>query len=152
VAWRAKFAGTLCDLQFTSSLADPDVWFRPAIKSNGETYYKYIFVYVDDILVSSEVPEAIIKTIGQAYRLKENSISVPKTYLGAEIKTLRDPNNPSVEMWSMSTDRYLKEAIRNVEFVLEKADLKLPTKVATPLSHKYRPELDVSSFLDADYT
>jgi hypothetical protein len=152
VAWHAKFAGTLCDLQFTSSLADPDVWFRTAIKSNGETYYEYIFVYVDNILVLSEMPEAIIKAIGQAYRLKENSISVPKTYLGAEIETFRDPNNPSVEMWSMSADRYLKEAIWNVEFDLKKADLKLPTKVATLLCHKYRPELDVGSFLDADYT
>jgi hypothetical protein len=52
----------------------------------------------------------------------------------------------------MSADHYLKEAIRNVKHDLEQANLRLPTKVVTPLSHKYRPELDVSAFLDADYT
>jgi hypothetical protein len=161
VAWRSKFAGTLLDLQFTSSLldlqftsslADPDVWFRPAIKPNGEACYEYIFVYVDDILVLSYKPKDIIATIGQAYRLKENSVSEPRTYLGAEIKPFRDPNHPQIEMWSMSADKYLKEALRNLEYDLENAELHLPTKVTTPLSHKYRPEMDVSPLLDDAYT
>jgi hypothetical protein len=32
------FAGTLQDLQYKSSLADPDVWLRPATKANGSQY------------------------------------------------------------------------------------------------------------------
>jgi len=56
-AWRAMFAGTLQDLGYKSSLADPDVWLRPAIKPNGAHYYEYIFVCVDDILVISLHPE-----------------------------------------------------------------------------------------------
>jgi hypothetical protein len=40
---RSMFEGTLQDLQFKSSLADPDVWLRPAVKPNGEYYYEYIF-------------------------------------------------------------------------------------------------------------
>jgi hypothetical protein len=48
-AWRAHLAETLHTLEYTSSLADPDVWMRPAIKANGEHYYEYILVYVDDI-------------------------------------------------------------------------------------------------------
>jgi len=151
-AWHYKFAGTLMDLQFVSSLADPDVWMHPAIKDNGEAYYEFIFVYVDDILVLSTNTEAIIKTIGQAYRLKENSVSLPKKYLGAEIKAFHDPNNPAVEMWSMSADKYLKEALRNLEYDLERADMRLPTNVVTSLSHKYRPKMDVSAFLDDDHT
>jgi hypothetical protein len=151
-AWCSKFAGTLMDLQFVSSLADLDVWMRPAIKDNGEAYYEFIFVYVDDILVLSTNMGAIIKTIGQAYRLKENSVSRPKTNLGAEIKAFRDPNNPAVEMWSMSTDKYLKKALCNLEYDLERADPRLPRKVVTSLSHKYRPETDVSAFLDDDHT
>jgi hypothetical protein len=51
------FAGTLQDIQYKSSLADPDVWLRAATKANGEHYYEYIFVYVDDILVLSTHPE-----------------------------------------------------------------------------------------------
>ena len=41
-------------LDFKSCLADPDVWMRPAIKSDGNTYYEYILLYVDDALVVSE--------------------------------------------------------------------------------------------------
>jgi hypothetical protein len=53
-AWHNTLAGTLSDLSLTSSLADPDVWMHPALRTNGRTYYEYIFVYVDDILVLSE--------------------------------------------------------------------------------------------------
>jgi len=34
--------------------------------------------------------------------------------------TYRDPSYPALEMWSMSADKYLKEAIKNVENDLEK--------------------------------
>lgn len=34
--WRTMFAGTLQDLQYKSSLADPDVWLQPTMKANGE--------------------------------------------------------------------------------------------------------------------
>jgi hypothetical protein len=46
----------------------------------------------------------------------------------------------------------VKEALRNSEYDLESANLKLPSKGTTPLSHKYRPEMDVSPLLDEDYT
>ena len=31
--------------------ADPDVWLRPAIKSDGLEYYEYVLLYIDDALV-----------------------------------------------------------------------------------------------------
>ena len=34
-AFRAHLAGTLYDIGFRSSKADPDVWLRPAVKPNG---------------------------------------------------------------------------------------------------------------------
>jgi hypothetical protein len=39
-----------------------------------------------------------------------------------------------------------------VEIDLEKLNLRLPSKVSTPFSHKYRPEMDISPFLDHEYT
>ena len=48
-------------LNFKSCLADPDVWMRPAIKSDGNTYYEYILLYVDDALVVSENAESILR-------------------------------------------------------------------------------------------
>ena len=53
VAFRAFLAETLDDIGFKSSETDPDVWLKPAVKLNGEEYYKYILVYVDDILCIS---------------------------------------------------------------------------------------------------
>jgi hypothetical protein len=85
-AWRNHLANTLHSMGFRSSLADPDVWLCPAVKVSGETYYEYIFVYVDDLLVLSEDPGKIMAVISQCYRLKNDSIQKPKTYLGAEIK------------------------------------------------------------------
>ncbi len=73
-AWHLMFAGTLIDLQFKSSLADPDMWFREVVKSNGELYYEYIFVYVDDAIILSSQPDNIVKSLSQVYRLKDGSV------------------------------------------------------------------------------
>ena len=151
-AWRAQFAGTLSDLGFTSSLADPDVWMRPACKNEGYKYYEYIFVYVDDLLVLSEKPDLIMKGISQIYRMKEGSIAKPTMYLGAQVKEHKLPDNVGKSVWSMSAEKYIKEAIRSLEADLEKLGKRLPTNVPTPLSSGYRPELDVSAVLDDDFT
>jgi hypothetical protein len=34
-------------------MTDPDVWMRAAAKSDGEKYYEYVMMYVDDILAIS---------------------------------------------------------------------------------------------------
>ena len=47
-------------LSFKSCLADPDVWMRPAIKSDANTYYEDIVLYMDDALVVSENAESIL--------------------------------------------------------------------------------------------
>ena len=60
-SWRKEMASTLRDLRFKSCLADPDVWLRPAEKSDGEEYYEYVLVYVDDILVVSHDPSQVIR-------------------------------------------------------------------------------------------
>ncbi len=133
-------------------MADPDVWIRPATKLNGEHYYEYIFVYVDDILVLSEQPSTTMNIIAKSYRLKEGSVNKPTIYLGAIIKEHYLPDNPSKRVWSISAERYLKEAITNLEVHLQKLNKQLPTKIITPLTSKYRPELDLSPFLDIDFT
>jgi hypothetical protein len=117
-AWRSLFASTLSDLEFTSCLADPDVWMREAVKPTGEEYYEYIFVYVDDLLVLSHDPSSIMNTISDSYRLKNDSIQKPTTYLGAQIKEFRHPENPMTSMWSISADQYIKDALHNLEFNL----------------------------------
>ena len=57
-------------LGFTSSRANPDVWFRLMKRSTGEEYYKYVLLYIDDVLVISEKAEAVLqKEIGKHFVL-----------------------------------------------------------------------------------
>ncbi len=121
---------------------------RPATKASSTHYYEYIFVYADDILVISEHLEQTMKTLATFYRLKDNSVAKPSVYLGVQIKEHRLPDNPSQVMWSMSAEKYLKEALRNLDTILVREKKRLPTKVVTPLPHNYRPELDISPLLD----
>jgi len=51
----------------------------------------------------------------------------------------------------MSTDTYVKQAIADVKQELAQVGNWLPTKVTTPLSTGYRPELDTTAELDAKW-
>ena len=74
-------------LGFTSSRADPDVWFRLLKRSTGEEYYEYVLLYVDDLLVISEKAEVVLrKEIGKDWVLKEDSIGPPSKYLGGKLR------------------------------------------------------------------
>jgi hypothetical protein len=144
-AWRAHLAEHMVDIGFTSCLADPDVWLRPAVKSDGTKYYEYVFIYTDDILAISQKPQEILDAIDQAFKLKPGSVQAPTTYLGATISKFLLPSGK--EVWAMSSDTYLKEAIRNLENDLKDADKRLKSKARAPLPSGYRPELDVSPLL-----
>jgi len=120
---------------FKASLADPDVWMTKAFKQQGssiiagkgfrgQAYYQYIFVYVDDILVLAENPKDIMEVLAKTYHLKEGSVGKPQTYLGAQIKKHNLQDNPSKQVWAMSTEKYIKEAIHNVENTLAKTGRK----------------------------
>ena len=136
-------------LNFKSCLADPDMWMRPAIKSNGNTYYEYILLYVDDTLVVSENAEGILRNeLGRYFHLKEESIGPPTIYLGGRVRKVQLEN--SVWAWSFSSSQYVQSAVKNVEAYVgrpENSHLKIPSKAETPLTMSYRPELDVSSEL-----
>jgi hypothetical protein len=74
-------------LGFTSSCADPDVWFQLSKRSTGEEYYEYVFLYVDDVLVISEQAEAVLQNeIGKDWVLKPESIGPPSQYLGGKLR------------------------------------------------------------------
>ena len=56
-------------------------------KQNGEKYYEYVLLYVDDCLVVSHKPEAVLrKEIGKHFQIKEESIRSPSQYLGGKLR------------------------------------------------------------------
>jgi hypothetical protein len=81
------------------------------VKCNGFAYYEYISVYVDDLLVISKHPNVIIQGISTCYRMKEGSVTKLELYLGAQIKEFRLSNQETSSCWSLSAEKFLKEAI-----------------------------------------
>ena len=101
-------------LNFKSCLAEPDVWMRLAIKSDGNTYYKYMLLYVDDTFVVSENAESILQNgLRRYFHLKEESIGPPTVYLGGRVCKVQLEN--CVWAWSFSSSQYVQSAINNIE-------------------------------------
>ena len=71
-------ARKLDEIGFQSSPADPDVWLRHVVKFNGEEYYEWVVMYVDDILAISMDPTAILKSMeGDTVKYKNGKIEPP---------------------------------------------------------------------------
>ena len=107
-------ASTLRDAGFHSCLANADVWMRPNVKPDGFKYWEYMLCYVDDILVMSHDPKAVMDFLASRYTMKDCSVKEPETYLGAEVRKFQVPGVEKPR-WSMSSDLYVKRAVADVE-------------------------------------
>ncbi len=86
-------AEKLTEMGFQYTLADPDVWLRAAAKGDGEQYYKYVLMYVDDILALSCDTKAILADVQRTFKLKNNKIEPPEFHLGAKLQEKTDKRN-----------------------------------------------------------
>jgi hypothetical protein len=150
-AWRDHMAATLRDHGYVSCKADPDVWMKPKTRPDGFKYWSYMFVYTDDILVVDHEPQKVMDYMASRYTLKPGSVAEPTIYLGAQISKfyIDGADNPDKPRWAMLSEKYVKQAVEDVETELGKVDQCLPTRVTAPVSQGYRPELDQSRELDA---
>ena len=148
-AFRAHLPEILDNIGFRSSMADPDVWMRPASKPSGEKYYKYILCYINDILCISHDAYRPMEEIKRTLKFKNDKIVEPDFYLGATIKK-KVLNGQSV--WTMSSQEYVKNAIKTVQDQLKGQGMKLPACATTPMSAGYYPEMDSSPELDQEDT
>ena len=147
-SFRTYMAEKLSDLGFQSTLADPDVWLRAASKADGERYYEYVLMYVDDILAISCDPQAILEDIQRTFKLKNDKIEPPEFYLGAKLQ--QKPIN-GMTCWTITSQEYVKAAVRNVEEAIKTKGRRLPTtNLETPMNSNYTPELDVTEELGHD--
>ncbi|GAX20073.1 hypothetical protein FisN_1Lu447, partial [Fistulifera solaris] len=148
--FRSHLASKLRELGYTSCKADPDIWMRPALKPDGTKYYEYLLAYVDDLVGQSIDPDKMFGEIAQIFQFKDGKAEEPELYLGADVKKwhIDDAEDPTKDRWALSSEKYTKKAISEVETELNKVHLDLPKKAATPFSAGYRPELDVSPELD----
>ena len=147
-AFRSFMAKRLDEIGFKSSIADPDVWLRPAMKESGEEHYEYIVMYVDDILCASQNAKSVLRSIeGNTIKYKNDKIEPPAMYLGGRLqkKSIND-----TECWTITSVDYINAAISTVEEALKNRPYKLPTKARTPMTLSYLPELDDTPELESD--
>ena len=76
-----------------------------------------VLCYVDDVLCISDDPMKTIKGIKRTFKLKDNKIDKPEDYLGATLKNMFLSDGS--QLWSMSSAKYVKAAVQNVEETLE---------------------------------
>ena len=144
-AFRAKLAGVLHDCGYTPSKADPDVWLRPAVKPCGFKYYEIVLCYVDDVLAISHKPMETMDFIKKTFKLKNDAAETPEMYLGASIGQVETESG--TQCWSMSSEKYVRAAVANLEAKLGESDMHLP-KSRTPMATSYHPSEDVSKELN----
>ena len=91
-----------------------------------------VLVYSDDLLVVALDTDRILLHMDQHFKLKDGSVGIPERHLGADIGryTLRNGK----EAWHMSSEGYVKAAIKNVEAWLEQRGDRLKTKAACVLA------------------
>ena len=149
-SFRSFLSEHLHDLGYHSSLADPDVYLRPAVSEDGFKYYEYVLTYVDDVLCISKSPKATIDGIKARFTLKGDKAEEPTEFLGAVLSQMDTAQG--TKCWTQSSDKYLAEAVKSVDnYLKEKGNKVLPTKgCPTPFSSGYKPELDVTAELGRD--
>ena len=136
------FAVLCKKMGFSSCKADPDVWIRPALKSNWVEYYHHVLLYNDDILAIDEEPETFLREeLGKRFTLKEKSIGAPEQHLGNKVSLVTLEN--LVKCWSFSSSQYVQTALKNVEDYRTRANLGPLLKAKSPWPSNYRPEADV---------
>ena len=106
-------------LGFTSLNADPDVWFRRSKRATGEEYYKYVLLYVDDVIVILEHAEKVLRDeIGEQWELKEASIGPLLKYLEGMLHEVTLSNG--MKAWAFGSSHYVHAAVNNVQENLRK--------------------------------
>ena len=92
--------------------SDPEIWKNRATTENGTAYYKYMLVYVNDVLHPENYSQEYMLKLNQVYLLKEGFGS-PYRYLRANVDKVQLENGRTV--WSMTCVEYLCGAINNVD-------------------------------------
>ena len=147
-SFRSFMAQKLDEMGFKSSKGDFDIWMRPAVKCDGSEYYEYVMLYVDDVMASSQHALELMKELGRGIKYKNDSITPPTSYLGAQLKKKNLPNGLSC--WSLSSDKYVNAAINNVDEAVKKKKRRIPCKSKTPMTSDFIPELDGSNELSQE--
>ena len=138
-AFHEVLSDSLMELGFSPSKADFDLWMKDC-----GTHYEYIATWVDDLLIMSKDPMAIITDLKKKYTLK--GVGTPEYYLGGDLGRVKHPSAPSGSYLVTSARTYIKKVCEKIEKLM---DWRLKN-YGSPMDPKYHPELDETPHLNED--
>ena len=120
-------------------LQDPDVWMRP---EPGGTCYEYIAVYVDDLAIAAQDPQAFCNELKKRYNLKLKGVGHLEYHLGCTYK--KDPDR------TLAADprRYVNKILESYERMFKEK----PRKFRPPLEGGDHPEPHTPELCDEHQT
>ena len=71
--FRVFLSERLNEMGFKSCIAYPDVWIRHVTKADGDQYYKFILVYVDDLIDIIQNALSVIREVVEKFKLKKTN-------------------------------------------------------------------------------
>jgi hypothetical protein len=105
---------SLLRLGFKKTKHDPDLWMV-----DKSSHYEYLATYVDDILIWSKDPMAVIKAMENTYMLK--SLGIPEYYLGGNVELLGEAWKNHGLGLAISERHTYKTSFRNLKVFLAKS-------------------------------
>ena len=107
----------MSELGFKACKEDPEVWMREHTSPDGELYWEYVLLYVNDCLIISHWGYDILqKEIGVHFKLKEESIGEPKLYLGGKIQKRAYQTKDGIKnLWLFLLSQYIQNACKNLK-------------------------------------
>ncbi len=105
--WHERFADIMTALGFKQSKAENDIWMRKL--EEPKPHYEYVAVYVDDLILASHKPEAIIKELTEQHKLKLKGSGPLTNFLGCDYKRDKDGT------LCASPTKYLKKLFESYE-------------------------------------
>ena len=126
----------MLQLKIRPSKADPCVWLREM-----KDKYKYIAIYVDDLLTASEKPQKIVQDLKDKFMLKIKGDEPLEYHLGCDYKLDKDGTLVAqpTKYINKILDSY-KKMLPNENFINAKS----------PLEKNDHPELDNSEFCNEE--
>ena len=147
-AWRTFFSNSLAEMGYTSCRADPDVYMKKQCDKEGNKYWSYMLVYVDDCLLVHHDPGPTMDDLKRRYSLKNDAYGEPDRYLGAN--TDKFHLSDGHEYWSMHPYDYVDQVTKMVKQWSIDDNRAWKSKRKNAMSENYAPELDISRELDDD--
>ena len=136
--WHDRLFDVLRSMGFSPSRAEPDIWMRRV----GD-HYEYVASYVDDLLIASRNPQAIIDALqSEPHKFKLKGTGPVKFHLGCDF--FRDPSGTLCVGPKTYIDRL---ALQYKSMFGHSPSTK---GVSSPLAKNDHPELDTSPLLDED--